>query len=89
MTIESFSLPSPPPQAASGPLARRPEALPRRRAEQAIFWPGRGKPAPKEEQMHKSQLVSALSDGCNIPHQQADRAVAAFFSCIEDGLING
>ena len=39
--------------------------------------------------MHKSQLVSALSEGCGIPHQQADRAVHAFFSCIEDGLIAG
>jgi integration host factor subunit beta len=39
--------------------------------------------------MHKSQLVSALSDGCNIPRTQADKIVAAFFNCIESGLMVG
>jgi integration host factor subunit beta len=46
-------------------------------------------PARRIEKMHKSQLVSALSDGCNIPHNQADKVVAAFFNCIEAGLVAG
>jgi integration host factor subunit beta len=39
--------------------------------------------------MHQSQLVTALSGDCKIPHQQADKVVAAFFNTIETGLING
>jgi integration host factor subunit beta len=39
--------------------------------------------------MHKSQLVTALSEWCNIPHPQADKIVTVFFNTIQTGLING
>jgi integration host factor subunit beta len=39
--------------------------------------------------MHKSQLVNALSEGCNIPHPTADKIVTTFFNTIQTGLING
>ena len=39
--------------------------------------------------MHKSQLVATLSEDAQIPHNQADKIVDAFFHCIETGLIRG